>query len=123
MTEKDILQRLTINGEMPTLNEYIKAERGNRYAGAKLKKEATDLVAYQTIGTPQIMQKVDVLFEWHTTRRADPDNIAFMKKFVLDGLVRSGVLKDDSQKHVGEFSDKIIKDKEDFVIITLAKSK
>ncbi len=113
---------IIIHGRMPTLNEYIKAERGNRYAGAKLKKEATELVRVQTLRAPKVTHKVDVAFEWHTTRRADHDNIAFQKKFTLDGLVLSGVLEDDSPRYVGRFSDKIVKDKEDYVIVTLTKS-
>ena len=38
--------QFTINSELPTLNDYIKAERGNKFAAAKLKKNATEGVAW-----------------------------------------------------------------------------
>ncbi|NGM27500.1 hypothetical protein GUJ68_16065, partial [Lactobacillus plantarum] len=37
------MSKVVIKGELPSLNEYIKAERSNRYAAAKLKKRYTAL--------------------------------------------------------------------------------
>ncbi|TAR65286.1 hypothetical protein BV242_07965, partial [Lactiplantibacillus plantarum] len=37
------MSKVVIKGELPSLNEYIKAERANRYAAAKLKKRYTAL--------------------------------------------------------------------------------
>jgi len=37
-----IIRTLEIHGELPTLNEYIRAERGSRWAAAKMKKGWTD---------------------------------------------------------------------------------
>lgn len=63
-----------------------------------------------------------VRFEWHErTKKRDADNIASAKKFVLDALVKSGVLEDDSRKYVKGFYDKIVDDKEDFVIVELVE--
>lgn len=106
-----------IDGKLPTLNEYIKAERGNKYAGAKLKKEATELVAWQVLGEDEITEQVNIHIEWHTSRKADHDNITFAKKFILDGLVKGGILKDDNPKHVADFSDRVIHDGEDYCYI------
>lgn len=59
-------------------------------------------------------------FEWHErTKRRDADNIASAKKYILDALVKNGVLADDSRKYVKGFYDTIIDDKEDFVIVEL----
>jgi len=38
--------KLVIPGELTDLNTYINAERSNRYAGAKIKREMTDYVAW-----------------------------------------------------------------------------
>lgn len=61
-------------------------------------------------------------FEWHEkTQRRDYDNIASAKKFILDALVKNGVLVDDSRKYVKGGYDVIIDDKEDFVIVELVE--
>lgn len=61
-------------------------------------------------------------FEWHErTQKRDADNIASAKKFILDALVKSGVLEDDSRKYVKGFYDTIIDDKEDFVKVELVE--
>lgn len=39
------------------------------------------------------------------------DNIAFAKKFILDALVKKGVLKDDGWKWVKGFTDEFFVDK------------
>ena len=36
-----------IDGELPSLNEYIAVERSNRYAAAKLKKDTEDYIITQ----------------------------------------------------------------------------
>lgn len=59
-------------------------------------------------------------FEWHErTKKRDADNIASAKKFILDALVKMRVLPDDSRKFVKGFTDVIVDDKEDFVIVEL----
>lgn len=61
-------------------------------------------------------------FEWHErTKKRDADNIASAKKFILDALVKSGVLADDSRKYVKGFYDVIVDDKEDLVIVELVE--
>ncbi len=113
---------IVLHGVLPTLNEYIQAERGNRYAGANIKKKATEQVRAQVQGTKEVEHKVNITFEWHTTSRADSDNIVFAKKFILDGLVRGGVLKNDNRRWVGDFKDIIIKDTTDYCLLTLEEA-
>lgn len=61
-----------------------------------------------------------VRFEWHErTKKRDADNIASAKKFILDALVKMKVIPDDSRKYVKGFTDTIIDDKADFVIVEL----
>lgn len=112
--------KIRLDIEYPSLNEYIQAERSNRYKGAKLKKdytEATQLMVARYKGS--IKNKADIYFEWHTSRRVDPDNLDFARKFILDGLVRAGVLIDDNQRYIGRLSSEVVKDKQGFVIVMI----
>ena len=44
---------------------------------------------------------VTVRFTWvEGNRRRDIDNVAFAKKFVLDGLVQAGVIGNDTPQYV-----------------------
>ena len=51
-----------------------------------------------------------MLFKWHVKGRHDSDNIAFAKKFVLDGMVKAGVLENDNPKCVRHLADYIYRD-------------
>ena len=113
---------------MPSLNEYTAACRSNAYKGAKFKAEVEVIISWaiKQALTSKRLQKpkgaVVVKFEWHErTKKRDADNIAFAKKFILDALVKCGVLKDDSRKYVKGFYDTIIDDKEDFVKVELVE--
>lgn len=103
-----------IPGKFPSLNDYIQAERSNRYAGAKMKKEFTELVAKYFTKMPLVDEPVFVQFIWYEANtKRDFDNVAFSKKFVLDGMVKSGKLPNDNQKWITGFEDafQISKDK------------
>ena len=54
-----------------------------------------------------------MMFRWHVKGRHDSDNIAFAKKFVLDGMVRAGLLENDSPKFVRHLADYIYRDIKD----------
>jgi len=101
---------LIITGSMTTLNDYIKAERGNKFAAAKIKKNETERVAWEA--KKQKIAKVGdkrvyIYIKWFCeNRKSDPDNISFAKKFILDGLVLAKVLEGDGQKHIAGFIDK-----------------
>ena len=63
-----------------------------------------------------------LLFEWHSSTRHDPDNVAFAKKFILDGLQAAGVLENDNRKFIGTMADEIIQDDEDYVILHITEN-
>lgn len=82
----------------PTLNEIIKEARDNRYKSAKSKREWTNYVK-ECCKTIKIKFPgkvwIDVCF--HTrTRMNDPDNLMAGLKPILDGLVKSSIIADDS---------------------------
>lgn len=108
----------------PTLNEYIDCERGSTIAAAAMKKKCTEQVKEQCLlqQIQPVNGKVDLLFEWHSSTRHDPDNVAFAKKFILDGLQAAGVLENDNRKFIGTMADEIIQDYEDYVILHITKN-
>ena len=56
---------------------------------------------------------VRVTFRWYERdRRRDWDNVVFAKKFILDGLVKAGVLPDDSQSWVIGLRDVLAHDRD-----------
>lgn len=120
------MNHFIIKHKLPSLNDYIRANRSNKYRGAKFKAEIEEMIAWfigsaQAEGTLQKPKgKVIVNFEWHEkTKKRDADNIASAKKFILDALVKEGILKNDSRKYVVGFHDSIIDDKEDYVQVEL----
>ena len=106
---------LVIPGRLPGLNEYISAERANRYKAAKLKRESEDLVALairKCLHGVHIRRPVYMEYYWFEKDiRRDCDNIAFAKKFIQDALVQCSILKDDGRNFVVGFSDKFDVDK------------
>lgn len=96
-------QYLEIPFRLPGLNEVNNRNRANRYAGAKLKQE-TDAALGLVINAAHMKPVhypciVHMLFE-EPNRRRDVDNVESAKKFILDALVKAGILENDSPKHV-----------------------
>lgn len=116
--------RKKTHDRFPTLNEYIDCERGSTIAAAAMKKKCTEQVRDQCLeqNIPPVFRKVDLFFEWHSSTRHDPDNVAFAKKFILDGLQLAGVLENDNRKFIGTMADEIIQDDENFVILHITKN-
>ena len=103
---------LTIPGRFPSLNEYVAAGRRNRYQSAKIKQTETTRAARAAAGIAPFSCPVRVSFLWvEPNRRRDLDNVAFSKKFILDGLVAAGVLVDDSPRYVVGLQDAFEYDK------------
>lgn len=98
-----------------SLNEYINAERSNKQYAANIKKQQTNSVHYLTLEQKFKLDhtfRYDVIFTWvKPDNRKDHDNICFAKKFILDGIVKAGVLPDDTAKYIRNFQDKFIHDK------------
>lgn len=116
--------RKKAHNRFPTLNEYIDCERGSTIAASAMKKKCTEQVKEQCLSQhiQPVNGKVDLLFEWHSSTRHDPDNVAFAKKFILDGLQLAGVLENDNRKFIGTMADEIIQDDEDYVILHVTKN-
>ena len=100
---------LTIPGTLPGLNEYISAERTNKYKAAAMKKNAEELIglyARSQLRGVLFTGPVTMRYTWYEKdRRRDKDNIAFARKFIQDALVKAGVLQGDGWQHIEGFTD------------------
>jgi hypothetical protein len=89
---------------LPTFNEYIEAERTNKYAAASMKRNYTCICSKAALQVKNKIDKnglYDVVITWNVTnKRIDADNIYHAIKYILDGLVASGALAGDSRKHI-----------------------
>jgi len=117
---------ISVSGKLPHLNEYIQKERSNRFMGAKLKKDATELVVWQAKPYAGKITEypVSVIMNWYVKKNrgkyADPDNIGFGAKFILDGLVHAGVLEDDTFRQIESITHQFEWDStEDKVVVQL----
>lgn len=88
---------------LTSLNVYVDAERSNRYFGSSIKKRETKKVYEKCIEqkAPKLTKLRTLEFIWKTKdRRQDKDNISFAKKFILDGMVKAGVIPNDTYKNL-----------------------
>lgn len=109
--------KIVIPGELPDLNTIIKESkrgRGKWQPYNEIKQVNTNKVAW--IAKSKIkkkFKKIDVEVTWICeNRRKDKDNIMAGTKFILDGLVVAGVIKNDGWKQIGDISHKFKVDKD-----------
>ncbi len=98
------MPKYNITTKLPTLNEYIQLERSHRYKASAVKKKYTDICGkFGLAGKRGVKKdgKYSLILNWTTTtNKADPDNIFFGIKFILDGLVKYKVLANDGRKNI-----------------------
>lgn len=95
----------TIHGETISLNEYINAERTNRFIAAKIKREEMERIMWQ-LPSDKLTGKIDItLRAFVKDRRKDPDNIyTYFVKSMMDSMVQKGMIEGDGQKHIGRIT-------------------
>lgn len=87
--------KIIIDEIPPSNNRFI--GRGNRWEYQEEKKRWEAIVRIACIGKPKKQTEravVQIRYFFPDRRRRDPDN--YSGKMILDGLVRCGVIKDDS---------------------------
>lgn len=105
--------KLFIGYMPPNWNEYINAERKNKYIANNLKQQEKQVVQFFARGKKYLGEyPVEVIIRPHyNALRQDLDNLRY--KGLLDGLVAAGVLKNDNLKHIQKitlepiFDDKV----------------
>lgn len=114
------MKKVMIQGRLPTANEYIDACRKNRYAAAKMKRDAETLIIWQAKRLLPIKQKVRIRLTWYEeNRRRDPDNVRFGVKFILDALQKCGKLKNDNSEYIAGFEDEFVYGQQQGVLIEI----
>lgn len=120
--EETHINKFTIHRKLPSLNEVIQKNRANRYAGAQFKADIEEAIGWDikqalTAGTlkPVAIQCIINMIFYETTNRRDVDNIQSSQKFILDAMVKNGILKDDSRRYVKQIYHTIENGKTDEV--------
>lgn len=96
-------QYFIINARLPSLNELIAANRQGYRVGARLKRDTQTAIMWAITAAnlkPVIMPCIVHMTFEEATKRRDTDNVESAKKFILDALVNTGILKGDGPKHV-----------------------
>lgn len=113
-----------IPGPLPGLNEILKAahqliphlSRGRRkvFAYTQLKSKWTIHICRIFLSKNiQPVKSVSIEFIWiEPNRKRDLDNIAVGKKFILDAMVKSGIIENDGWKQILKMTDKFAVSKE-----------
>ena len=109
-------QRFTVKGRMAGLNEYTDACKAHWSLGAKMKRNEQEkaMWAIKAARLKPFERPVSVRILWVEKDMArDEDNVAFAAKFVMDALVKTGVLPDDGRKWVRSIASEICVDRDD----------
>lgn len=114
-----MVYQITHSGRLPSLNEMVEANRTNPHKGAKIKKsEQNNLCMTITVArlqrriVPVTTEHSVVVLEWHeATRRRDADNVESGAKMVLDSLVQTGILINDTRRYVEQVYHHVVDDK------------
>ena len=107
MTEK----QLDLHFGLPGLNRIIDVAKKGPYVYGALKKNYTRLVADELFlqnCIPEVpYEKMYLYFTWIETaqHRRDPDNVRVGAKFILDAMVQSRLIEDDTAMHVQTLRD------------------
>lgn len=115
-----MIQQLTIVGSLAKLNDHDSANRANKFGGAALKKRMTEMVALQCGKLKPIEGESIITFHWFVSGKHDYDNVRFGAKYILDGMVKSGKLPNDSPKYIvgfgGDYFTKVEKGEEKVIV-------
>lgn len=120
------VNHFTIQGRLPSLNDYTRACRSHWSKGAEYKRDVeADIIwqirAARNKGTLHpVACKIVLHVEWHESdQRRDVDNIVSAKKFILDAMQKAGIIPNDNRKYVAGVYDEIIDDTTDFVKVII----
>lgn len=93
---------IEIPEELKNWNDYIYAERSNRYWASTIKKQEALIVASHTDKIKykgKYPVKIEV-YKYFSSKRQDLDNVRL--KGVFDGLVKAGVIENDNLNKIQE---------------------
>lgn len=107
--------KVTVPIKLPGLNEYIDACRGNKYAGANMKRQSQDdcLIFIKAAFRGKTIKRAGFVFHWYeANKKRDKDNISsFGRKVFMDAIQKAGVIENDGWDQVAYLTDKFEIDK------------
>lgn len=108
--------KFVIKGKLDGLNEYTRDNRANKYQGSNSKKinqQTAKIAIYKAKLKKVDKYPIQLKIVWYEpNKRRDIDNITFATKFILDALVETGIIENDSQKYVNSISHRVRIDKD-----------
>ncbi len=117
------VQTFEINHRLPGMNDMVTAAKKHWAAYSEMKKGFTDSVCAQALDAnlnPVEFCILKILWkESSKGHKRDIDNVSAVKKFILDGLVKAGVIPDDSPTYIQEIREKFVYDPSPGVEITI----
>ena len=123
-------ETITFPIRLTGLNEYISAERTNRFKAAKIKRSTQDelnLYIRHEINAGRLHrhEKPCVLeIVWtEANNKRDADNIEFATKFIQDALVEMGIFPDDNRKYITGHRHSVVTGNEYSVQVTIKETK
>lgn len=105
--------------KFPGLNQIITEAKNAPKLYSLMKKKYTGFASLYTKKLKRCTRPVFVEFIWKGNRMRDPDNIAVGGKFILDAMVKSQRIPDDSQKWIKGINHKFEYSKTHSVIIKI----
>lgn len=109
-----------IDMKLPSLNDYVRWCRGNKFLANKQKREIEEKIGAYLQDMPRYKKPIKIHFTWiEGNKRRDLDNICFAKKFILDAMVKCNKLKDDNRKCVYAFTDSFAYSDKTMVILEI----
>ena len=119
-------QTFEIRCELPDFNTIVNTSKTHwsKYSSPKKGYDAVVSAYARQQLKPVQKYPVDIEIHWVCKdKKKDKDNISAGKKFIMDGLVKSGILPSDGWKHVGDFTDKFSVDRQKpRIIVTIKES-
>lgn len=105
----------TIQGRLPSLNDYVNACRTHWSTGARFKQDTENTIIWfikaaqsKKLCRP-VTKPVKITFFWYEHGLArDIDNIYSAKKYILDAMQKAGIIENDDRKHVVDVDDVIL---------------
>ena len=115
-TAHDDMPHFTIEGTLPSLNEYLGACRRHAILGSKMKKDTDTLISYairKGLGKYKPTNPIILHFiHYEPNKRRDKDNInGYCRKSCLDALQKCKVIPNDGWADVENFTQDFFVDK------------
>ena len=112
--------KYVIDMKLPSLNDYIRVCRSNKYMAANYKAKIEAEIGLFLVKMPRWTKPIRIHFKWlESTKKRDLDNVCFAKKFILDSMVKHGKLENDNRRYVVGFTDEFDYGKETKVILEI----